>query len=152
VAIELVGLDHQSVRPTSFIRWLTFSNNDERNYVAQMAKMANNEQVKIFLLQDGAIKYGFVALSINILGGKPCIVIKYIFASLPYRGKALADLGGLKLGDYFLGYVVNIAEMFSSYVSLRYIALQPASDALAAYYKRKSFVSLDPPDWMFLRI
>jgi hypothetical protein len=104
----------------------------------------------IFLADDAAKSYGFVALSLAVSQNRPSLVIDYLFTSHQHRGVIFEDVGG-KISDYLLGFTIQVALMFRQQVPLRFIALQPATPELEKFYRRRSFLKLDATHWMFLR-
>ncbi len=137
--------------PGSFTRRFTYADGDERDFVAQVATLAKRDRHRIHLLADDSGKdYGFVALSVSETDNKPSLVIDFLFTSLPYRGTILPELN-MKISDYLIGYSIQVATRLSETVPIRYIALQPATVELLAFYNRRGFKKLDSTDWMFLR-
>lgn len=140
-----------TLRPGPFSSRFAYTDNDERNYVVQVVKLASNDRTRIHLLADEDRKsYGFIALSIDVSDNRPSLVIDYLFTSLQHRGVIFSDLGA-KISDYLIGYSVQIAELFRQSVPLRYISLHPATLELDLFYRKRGFTKLDSTDWLFLR-
>ena len=97
--------------------------------------------------------FGFVALSVgSIHNMPPCIIIDYLFTSLPYRKTAFTELKGYKISQFLMGSVLKIAHQVNNHVPVHYIALQPAHEKLERYYTDLGFTRLHHKEWMFLKI
>ena len=121
-----------------------------------MAKLAGKEKTRIHLLSDTLDNnYGFVALSVSSFDrsyNRPSMIIDYIFTSRQYRGLKLAELDNSTVFENLLEFTFQSALSIQKIIPLRFIALQPANDRLAAHYQKKDFKPLENSDWMFLSI
>lgn len=150
---ELVKPTQGALLPAAFLRGLEFDNDDERQYVTQVAKQASSRKTQIYQLCDhDSIRYGFVALSIATLNKQPCMVIDYLFTSKPYRKQIFSDLGNVKVSEFLVDFAVKVAQEIDERVPIHYISLMPAHDRLIKFYAQWDFKSLDKTGWFFVRI
>ena len=64
--VPLQILSGTALRPASFTARFDYADSDERNYAAQVAKLAARDRFRVHLLADDAgNSYGFVALSVS---------------------------------------------------------------------------------------
>ena len=136
--------------PGAFLRHFQYSDDLDRQYVQQIVKQARNDRARIHIFADSTgQRYGFVALRVDAFGDKPSVVISYIFSSLQYRGVKFLDLENVTICGALIGWTVKTAIEIRSIFPVRFIALEPANDGLAAYYQRLGFRKIDSTDWMF---
>lgn len=154
MAFSLTTPTSNFLYPATFLKHFEFTDDYERQYVKQLAKQALAEKLRIYMLTDDNRNHlGFIALSVGTISGvPPCIIIDYLFTSLPYRKKSFPELGDLTLSQYLLGVSLQIAQQINRYVPVRYLALQPAHEKLERFYCNLGFTRLNKKEWMFLRI
>ncbi len=141
------------LRPQPFLNKLQFADDHERQYVRRIAKLAIDNKSRIYLLTNEVdTVYGFIALSLASTISMPCVVIDYLFTSLPYRKTQYAELDHRKVSEHLLDVAVIIAREVDTRLPVNYIALQPAHDKLVNFYQMFEFKRLHLKDWMFLRI
>ena len=154
--IKLASLSGASAYPGSLSKRFQYADDTERQYVVKTAKLAARQKTRIHLLSDtSGNDYGFVALSISSFDrsyNRPSIVIDYIFTSQQYRGLMFPELDNTTVFEYLLEFALQSALSIQEIAPLRFIALQPANDRLAAYYQKKDFKPVNNSDWMFLSI
>ena len=80
------------------------------------------------------------------------IIIDYIVTSNQHRGRKFAELNNLNVFEYLLDIAIQSAVSIQKILPVRFIALQPATDRLADYYRKMDFKSVENSDWMFLSI
>lgn len=141
------------LHPRVFLSSFQFADDHERQYARKIAKRALDDRNRIYLLSDelGAA-YGFVAISIASAISMPCVVVDYLFTSLPYRKKQYAELGNRKVSEHLLDVVIMIARETNVRLPVHYVVLQPAHEKLEEFYKLLEFKLLHLKDWMFLKI
>ena len=153
---KLITPEGAELFPGSFAKRFQYADDFERQYVVKLVKFAQRDRVRIHVLVDSAgNSYGFLALSFSSFdkdSKRTSIVIDYIFTSLDYRGKSYTNLGNMSVFEHLLGVTYQAAITIKKTVPVRFIALQPASDRLAAYYERADFKPFGNTDWMFLSI
>jgi len=125
---------------------------DERGYVTQAVKRANNDQCRVHVLLDDDRWYGFAAISVSEFNHKPSIVLDYLFSSHGQRGVQSQDLGDLTVGEYLLQYSLGQARAISDLIPISYFTLEPANDQLRQYYLDKDFELVESTGWMFISI
>ena len=141
------------LHPRVFLGRFQFVDDHERQYARKIAKRALDDRARIYLLTDeGGTAYGFIALSIASAISMPCVVVDYLFTSLPYRQKQYADLGNRKISEHLLDVAIMIARETNIRLPVHYIALQPAHEKLERFYADLGFTRLHHKEWMFLRI
>lgn len=149
-------LSGSAVSPGSLSKRFQYADDGERQYVVKTAKLAVREKTRIHLLSDtSGNDYGFVALSISTFDrtyNRPSMIIDYIFTSKQYRGLKFPELDNTSVFENLLEFTFQSALSIQKIIPLRFIALQPAHDRLAAYYQKKDFKPLENSDWMFLGI
>lgn len=154
--LELITPAGAALFPGSFSKRFQYADDIERQYVVKFAKLAQKDRTRIHLLADSAGKsYGFVALSFSSFDRnfkRTSIVIDYIFTSMQYRGRQITGLDNMKVFEYLLSFTFQSAITIQKTIPIRFVALQPATDRLAAYYSRIDFKPFDDSDWMFLSI
>ncbi|MEI6205921.1 MAG: hypothetical protein WCP20_03980 [Desulfuromonadales bacterium] len=152
----LITPEGAELSPGSFSKRFQYANDNERQYVMKLVKLAQKDKVRIHILSDSAgNSYGLVALSFSSFDKdfkRTSIVIDYIFTSLQYRGRHFAELGEMTIFEHLLGITYQSAITIKKTIPIRFIALQPASDRLAEYYMRIDFKPFGNTDWMFLSI
>jgi len=150
---QLAPLPQITIHPASFIRKFQFGKGiDERGYVGQIVRRANNDQCRIHVLLDDVRYYGFAAISLSEFNRKPAIVLEYLFASHDQRGIRHEDLGDLTAGEYLLQYCLEQARVINDLIPISYFTLEPADDRLIQYYLDKDFELVANTGWMFLSI
>lgn len=150
---EIIQLPKAQLHLQAFLRHFQYSDDLDRQYVAQIVKQARNNRARLHVFADTTGKrYGFVALKIDSFGDKPSIVISYIFSSLQYRGITFPELENGSICKALIGWTVKTAQEVKAIFPLRFIALEPANDGLASFYRRLGFRQLDSTEWMFLAI
>jgi len=154
--IKLATLSRASVYPGSLSKRFQYADDGERQYVVKTAKFSTRQKTRIHLLSDtSGNDYGFVALSISSFDqsyNRPSIVIDYIFTSHQYRGRKFPELDNTTVFEYLFEFTLRSALSLQEIVPLRFIALQPAHDRLAAYYQRIGFSFIDTSGWMFMKL
>jgi len=125
---------------------------DERGYVAQVVKRANNNQCRVHVLHDESRAYGFVAISLSDFNTRPAIVLEYLFVSQDQRGVRHEDLGDLTAGEYLLQYCIQQARTINHSIPISYFTLESAHDRLTQWYLEKDFEQAGTTDWMFISI
>lgn len=154
--MDLLTLSGSALAPGSFSKRFQYADDSERQYVIKMAKLAGKERTRIHLLSDTyGNACGFAALSISSFDSsynRSSLVIDYIFTSHPLRGQTFPELDNATVFENLLDFTFQSAFSIQRIIPLRFIALQPAHDRLAAYYQKIGFKSIDNRDWMFLRI
>lgn len=150
---KLVNPSKGFLHPGTFLKKFDYTDDNERQYVRQVAKLAQTHQARIHLLAGAAnVPHGFLALSVSRLQDQPCIVIDYLFTSKPYRGLKFQELGDTKISEYLVDFAIKTATEIDGKVPIRYVALAPAHDNLIPFYEKWGFKSLDKTEWMYLRI
>lgn len=150
---EIIRLDKAQAFPSTFLKHFQYSDDIDRQYVSQVAKLATKDRARIHVFADtNGQRYGFVSLKVDSFGDKPSIVISYIFSSLQYRGIRFQELENGSICEALIGWTIKIAQEIKSVFPLRFIALEPANDRLASFYQRLGFKRLDSTNWMFLAI
>jgi hypothetical protein len=98
----------------------TYSNDNERQYVRQIAKQALSKKVRIYILTDETrAPFGFIALSVGSIHGiPPCIIIDYLFTSQPFRSITFTDLKECKISHYLIGSALQIAQQVNNHVPI----------------------------------
>ena len=140
------------LHPTVFLKKIEFADDNERQYVKQLAKRTLSDKNRIYLLTNEVdTVFGFVALSVSTIQDVPCIVINYLFCSLPYRNQTFTELNG-KISVHLIERAIQIAREVNTHVPIHYLALQPAHEKLEAMYAELDFKSLHHKDWMVLKI
>jgi len=154
--LNLGTLSGSAISPGSFSKRFHYADDSERQYVVKMAKLARKERTRIHLLADtSGNDYGFVALSFSSFDrsfNRSSLVIDYIFTSKQFRGLSFPELDNAKVFENLLGFTFQSALSIQKIIPLRFIALQPAHDRLAAYYQKMDFKPVENSDWMFLSI
>jgi len=154
--IDLVTLSSASLSPGPFSKRFQYADDTERQYVVKMAKLAAKDKTRIHLLSDtSGNDYGFVALSVSSFDrsyNRSSLVIDYIFTSKQFRGQVFPDLDNATVFENLLDFTFQSALSIQKIIPLRFVALQPAHDRLAAYYQKIGFSFIDSGDWMFLNI
>jgi hypothetical protein len=154
--IDLVTLSGTALSPGSLSKRFQYADDSERQYVVKMAKLASKERTRIHLLSDTlGNDYGFVALSFSSFDrsfNRSSIVIDYIFTSNQFRGQKFPAMGNVKVFENLLDFTFQSALSIQKIIPLRFIALQPAHDRLAAYYQKMDFKPVENSEWMFLSI
>jgi len=154
--VGLATLSGAVLSPGSFLKRFQYADDSERQYVVKMAKLARKERTRIHLLSDtSGNDYGFVALSFSSFDrsfNRSSLVIDYIFTSKQFRGQTFPELDNAKVFENLLGFTFQSALSIQKIIPLRFIALQPAHDRLAAYYQKLDFKPVENSDWMFLSI
>lgn len=152
MGFKLVRPAESFLHPGTFLKKFTYSDDNERQYVRQVAKLAFNRKTRIHLLANEAnIPCGFTALSISHLLDQSCLVVDYLFTSKEHRGISFDDLG-MKISEYLVDFAINTAREINDRAPIRYIALMPGHDKLISFYGSWGFKNLDKTGWMFLRI
>ena len=153
---ELITPPSSSLFPGSFSKRFQYAEDIERQHVVKMSKLAGKERTRIHLLSDHKGNcYGFVALSFSSFDrnfNRTSIIIDYVFTSYQYRGQIFTELNTMKVFEYLLGVVFQSAVTIQKILPVRFIALQPATERLAEYYRKIDFKSVEGSDWMFLSI
>jgi len=153
VAYSLVNPSREFLSAPSFLKKSSFSNDHERQYVKHIAKLAVSDKVRIHLLTDDAnAPLAFIALSFETIAGRPCLVVNYLFCSVPYRKICMETLGNRKISHHLMARAIQIANEIKPQLPVHYIALQPAHDKLERFYAELGFTRLHHREWMFLRI
>jgi len=136
----------------SLFRNFQYSDADERNYVRQVFKFAQNKAARIHVLKDDDAPCGFVALSIDTFNNVPSINIAYLFTSAQYRKRTYTELGEppKRISEYLIGRALLMAVDISKKVPLRYVALQLAADRHEALYRQYGFERAAGTNWMSL--
>jgi hypothetical protein len=154
--INLAPLSGAALAPGSLSKRFHYTDDSERQYVVKMAKLAGKEKTRIHLLSDiYGNNYGFIALSISSFDrthNRSSLVIDYILTSKQFRGQILPELNNSKVFENLLEFTFQSVLSIQKIIPLRFVALQPAHDRLAAYYHKIGFNSIDTSDWMFLKI
>ena len=141
------------LRPQHFLSKFQFADDHERQYVRKIAKLALSNKCRIYLLTNEVdTVYGFVALSFASTISMPCVVVDYLFTSLPYRKTHYSELDNRKVSEHLLDVTVMIAREVGIRLPVHYVALQPAHEKLEIFYQRLEFKRLHLKEWMFLRI
>jgi len=142
------------LHPQVFLKLFEFTDDHERQYVRQLSKRAITNKIRMYMLTDEArITFGFVALSVGSISGiPPCIIIDYLFTSMPYRKMTFTELNGLRISKYLIGSALQIAQQVNAHIPIHYLALQPAHEKLERYYADLGFTRLHHKEWMFLKI
>jgi len=152
LGFELVKPTEGFLHPGTFLKKFGYTDDNERQYVRQIAKLAKNHQTRIRLLADtDNTPHGFVALSLSHLLDSPCIVIDYLFTSKQYRGITFQELG-MKISERLVDFAISTATEINDKVPIRYIALMTGHDNLVSFYGKWGFRNLDKTGWMYLRI
>jgi len=153
---KLATLSGAALFPGSLSKRFQYADENERQYVIKTGKFASRGKIRIHMLSDTqGNDYGFVALSFSTFDrsyNRASIIIDYIFTSKQYRGRKFPELDNATVFEYLLEFTVQSALSIKKIIPLRFIALQPAHDRLAAYYMKKNFKPLENSDWMFLSI
>ena len=153
MAYNLVTPSKSLLAPQIFLKQFEFGNDHERQYVKYIAKLALDDKVRIHLLTDISNKpIAFIALSFEKIGGKPCLVINYLFCSLKYRKLPIKELGDRKISLHLIARAIQLVQEISPHVPLHYLALQPADEKLEWFYTGIGFTRLYHNEWMFLKI
>jgi hypothetical protein len=140
------------LRPGTFLKKFTYTDDYERQHVRQTANLARRNQTRIHLLVDADhTPHGFIALSVSHLLDQPCVVVDYLFVSKQHRGVAYLGLGG-KISEHLIDFAIMTASEINDKVPIRYIALLPGHVGLVSFYGIWGFTSLDKTGWMFLKI
>lgn len=152
LGFKLVKPTEGFLLPGTFLKKFEYTDDNERQYVCQIAKLAKSRQTRIHLLaSDDNTPHGFVALSASLLMDQPCVVIDYLFTSKQHRGVVFQELG-MKISEHLLAFAIRTATEINDTITIRYVALIPGHERLAAFYGPWGFRRLDKTDWMFLRI
>lgn len=149
---SLISLPHWSARPGSFTKKFTFrTGTEEQEQVIKAVKRARDNQCRIYILTNNEENYGFIAVSLSTVESDelPMLVLDYLFVSLQYRGAIFPELGELKIADYLLAQALQLAVDITYIAPVRYLGLEPASDQLSGFYKRRGFKKLDRTEWLF---
>lgn len=119
--------------------------------MVKAAKRAKTNQCRIYVLKDGNESLAFIAVSLSTVGENalPMLVLEYMLVSLQHRGKVFPELGGLKIGEYLVSQVNQIAAEISRIVPVRFVGLEPANDDLVKFYQQMGFTKLDQTNWLF---
>lgn len=152
MAFNLQTLQHWAARPGPFTkRFISKAGTDEREQIVKAVNRAKDNQCRIHVLMDGGDSYGFIAISLTTVGKDkiPTLVLEYLFVSLPYRGNNLAELEGLKVGDWLIAETLQFASEITTTVPLRYVGLEPATDRLRARYQGHGFNKIDSSHWLY---
>jgi len=154
VVFSLVTPSDNLLQPQAFLKQFEFANDYERQYGRQISKQALAKKNRIYMLGDELkTSFGFVALSVGSIHNiPPCIIIDYLFTSLPYRNTVFTELNGCKISQSLIGSAMKIAREVNKHVPIHYLALQPAHEKLERYYTDLGFTHLHHREWMFLKI
>jgi hypothetical protein len=154
VVFSLITPSENLLQPQVFIKQFLFANDYERQYVRQISKQALANKNRIYMLVDELnTPFGFVALSVgSIHNMPPCIIIDYLFTSLPHRNAAFAELSDCKISQFLIGSAMNVAKAVNHHVPIHFLALQPAHEKLERFYTDFGFTRLHHREWMFLKI
>ena len=149
---SLINPSPSFLQPQSFLRKLKFRDDHERQYVRQLAKLALSNKLRIHLLTDAdCCPVAFVALSFENIAGSLCLVVNYLFSSVPYRTQIFTELNGKKISEYLLEVTGQMAREINTHVPIHYLALQPAHEKLERFYADLGFTRLRHKEWMFLK-
>ena len=131
-----------------------YGNADEQDYVRQVFKLANKKAARVHVLRNDDVPCGFVALAIDDFNKVPSIIIEYLFTSVPFRKLTYPELGEppIKISEYLIGQVLDMATDIAAKLPLRYIALQLATDRHEALYNQHGFTRTEGTNWMSLVI
>lgn len=142
------------LNPGAFIKQFQFGKGvvDERGFVAQSVRRANNDQCRVHVLFDDKRYYGFAAISLSTFNKRPSIILEYLFASHDQRGLRHEDLGDLTVGEYLLQYCLEQARVMNNFIPISYFTLEPADCQLVQYYLEKDFELVHKTGWMFISI
>jgi len=152
LGFKLVRPSRGFLHPGTFLKKFNYTDDNERQYVTQIAKLAGNGNTRIHLLADNDnIPYGFIALSLSHLLDQPCLKIDYLFTSKEHRGISFEELG-MKVSEHLMDFAINTANEIDSRAPVRFISLLPCHDKLVSYYGEWGFRKLDKTGWMFLKI
>ena len=153
---DLITLSGAALSPGSLSKRFQYADDSERQYVVKTAKLASKERTRIHLLSDSSGNdYGFVALSFSSFDrsfNRSSMVIDYIFTSKQFRGHTFPELDNAKIFENLLAFSFQSALSIQKIIPLRFVALQPAHDRLAAYYQKMNFKNVENSDWMFLSL
>ena len=152
LGFKLVKPTASYLMPGTFLKKFHYTDDNERQYVRQIARLAKNKQTQVHLLVgDDNTPHGFISLSVSQLQDLPCIIIDYLFVSKQHRGRVFQELS-MKISEYLVDFAVLTATEINDKVPIRYVALLPSHDRLASFYGIWGFKGLDKTGWMFLRI
>jgi hypothetical protein len=154
VVFSLTTPTDSLLHPQSFLKKFDFTDDHERQYVRQLSKQAAADRIRIYMLTDEVrTAFGFIALSTGSIPGiPPCIIIDYLFTSLPYRKLAYPELNDCKISHFLIGSALQIAQQVNAHIPIHYLALQPAHEKLERFYADLGFTRLHRKEWMFLKI
>ena len=118
-----------------------------------MAKLAVNNKVRIHLLTNDENKpVAFMALSFDKIATSSCLVINYLFCSVPYRRLIVAELQMRRISHHLVARAIQLVQEILPYVPVHFLALQPAHEKLEQFYADLGFTRLHHKEWMFLKI
>jgi hypothetical protein len=152
VPFVLESLPYYSASPGSVTKRFSYlKGTDERDQVVKAAKRAKANQCRIYVLKNNAESLALIAVSLSTVGedALPMLLLDYMLVSLQHRGKVFAELGGLKIGEFLVSQVNQIAADVSRMVPVRLVGLEPANDKLVKFYQRMGFSKLDQTAWLF---
>ena len=150
---SIINPSPQLLHPQTFLKRLQFRDDHERQYVKQLAKLALSNKIRIHLLIDVACcPVAFVALSFENIAGSLCLVVNFLFTSVPHRNERFTELDGKKISEYLLDVTGQIARNINTHVPVHYLALQPAHEKLERLYTNLGFTRLRHKEWMFLKV
>jgi hypothetical protein len=153
VDFNLINPSPRLLQPQSFLKQLQFRDDHERQYVKQISKLALSNKLRIHLLTDADCSpVAFIALSFEQIAGSLCLIVNYLFTSVPYRTRIFAELDDKKISEYLLEVIGQMAREINTHVPIHYIALQPAHEKLEQFYSDLGFTRLRHKEWMFLKI
>jgi hypothetical protein len=153
VAYNVVTPSRQLLSPQTFLKFFEFQNDQERQYVRYISKLALADKVRIHLLTDTANKpIAFIALSFVTITDSPCLVVNYLFCSLSYRKFCIEELKCKKVSHHLIAHSIQIVDEIRPHVPIHYLALQPAHEKLERLYTNLGFTRLRHKEWMFLKI
>ena len=153
VDYNLVNPSRQFLSPQTFLQIFGYHDDHERQYVKHISTLAGEDKVRIHMLTDATnTPIAFIALSFETIANKPCLVVNYLFCSLPYRKICIDELSGKKISHHLLARTIQIANEITPHVPIHYLALQPAHEKLERFYTDLGFTRLHNREWMFLKI
>ena len=124
----------------------------EKSFIEDICRRIEKSSTVLYVLKDGDITLGFVALSVSSIGDFPSLQVDYLFVSQAYRGKPLKVLDDLKTSHYLVEFVIEVAKEIQQIAGLRYVVLLPDNDKLNDIYKNMGFVTLPKHEWLYVKL
>ncbi len=138
--VELKLVKGADLAPGAFLqRWQC--RRSEIVAVKQAAKFTSNNHARLHSLSVNGLDHGFVTVGIHQHQYQKQfhLHVIYLFVSVPFRKKKIAELEGLQASEYMMGNVISQALEMATFIPLSSIVLETASDKLYPLYESLGF-------------